>query len=370
MKRALCLPFLVLMAFILTSVAKAQTRDPLPVPNVAGYKTLKCDFHLHTVFSDGEVWPTTRVAEAWRDGLDAIAITDHADYNPHKADLKIDNARPYDLARPEAESLGIILIPGIEIAEKDLHCNALFLRDPSVIKGGKLIESLLQARAQEAFVFWNHPGWKETPQWFPLIASAYDQKLFQGMELVNGRDFYPEAFPWIDEKRLTILADSDAHDPVPPAQIDGVRPITLLFARTADAAGVREALLERRTAAWMGGEVWGAESYLRGLWEGAAKAENPELNLRAGDPETTLRLRNDSAIPFRVRVIGKPAWLRGISGEFQLRGRSIQGQSVSVARSAPGGSQAAEIVLEILNFHPAPGKNLTVRLPLTVNVQQ
>ena len=83
-------------------LAAAQARDPLPVPDLPGYKTLKADFHTHTVFSDGEVWPTTRVSEAWRDGLDVIAITDHYTYNPHKADVKIDVVRPYEIAREAA----------------------------------------------------------------------------------------------------------------------------------------------------------------------------------------------------------------------------------------------------------------------------
>jgi hypothetical protein len=350
--------------------AAAQVRDPLPVPNLADYKTLKCDFHLHTVFSDGEVWPTTRVSEAWRDGLDAIAITDHADYNPHKADLKIELARPFELARPDAESLGLILIPGIEISEGDIHCNALFLKDPNVIKGGKLIESLQQARRQDAYAFWNHPGWKQTPEWFPLIAAAFDQKLFQGIELVNGRDLYPEAFPWVDEKKLTIFADSDAHEPMPPASSGGMRPITLVFVQTADVAGVRHALFERRTAAWMGGEVWGAETYLRGLWEASVKLENSQVNLQPGGPEIALRWRNESALPFRLRVLKSPAWLRGLGGELNLGRQMIGSQGVSLARNAPVGVQTAEIEFEVVNFHIAPGKNLTVRAPLAVNVSQ
>jgi hypothetical protein len=40
--------------------------------------------------------------------------------------------------------------------------------------------------------------------------------LFQGMELVNGEDFYPAAYPWIEEKQLAILATSDYHLPTPP----------------------------------------------------------------------------------------------------------------------------------------------------------
>ena len=44
-------------------------------PDPPGYQTLLCDFHTHTVFSDGRVWPNIRVQEAHRDGPDAVAIT-------------------------------------------------------------------------------------------------------------------------------------------------------------------------------------------------------------------------------------------------------------------------------------------------------
>ena len=30
------------------------------IPDVDGYKTLKCDFHTHTIFSDGDVKPENR----------------------------------------------------------------------------------------------------------------------------------------------------------------------------------------------------------------------------------------------------------------------------------------------------------------------
>ena len=53
-----------------------RARTAVNIPDVPGYVTLKCDFHIHTVFSDGYVWPTVRAEEAWREGLDAIAITD------------------------------------------------------------------------------------------------------------------------------------------------------------------------------------------------------------------------------------------------------------------------------------------------------
>ena len=72
--RACCLLLIVGLA---GATARAQTpvRQALPVPDVPGFKALKADFHLHTVFSDGNVWPTVHVQEAWRDGLDVVALT-------------------------------------------------------------------------------------------------------------------------------------------------------------------------------------------------------------------------------------------------------------------------------------------------------
>jgi hypothetical protein len=56
-------------------------------PDTDEYQTLVMDLHTHSVFSDGHVWPSIRVEEALRDGLDAIAITEHLEYQPHLADI-------------------------------------------------------------------------------------------------------------------------------------------------------------------------------------------------------------------------------------------------------------------------------------------
>ncbi len=145
------------------------------------------------------------------------------------------------------------------------------------------------------------------------------------------------------------------------------RPVTLVFAKTADAAGVREALFARRTAAWMGGEVWGGEQYLSGLWQGAVKLENPELATRPG-MRAGLRLRNQSAMPFKIRVRKAPEWLqaRGV----EVRAEATGGLQMQIARTAPAGVNTAELELEITNFHIGPGRNLMVRLPVRIEVGQ
>ena len=215
-----------------------------------------------------------------------------------------------EVARPIADQLGILLIRGVEITKPDppapsvlpdgsAHFNALFVSDANALNTPDLMQSLRAAKAQHAFVFWNHPRYGvDRAEWFRPIARAFDEGLFQGMELVNGPDFYEEAYPWVAERKLTILATSDGHDPMPSRATGFRRPITLLFVRSADADGVREALEARRTAAWLGEDVWGAEELLKGLWDGAISVRTDMRRTPGAGP--MIVFRNASAIPMRV----------------------------------------------------------------------
>ena len=52
-------------------------RTEIILPQVKGFNCYKGDFHVHTSYSDGGVTPAARITEAWNDGLDIVAITDH-----------------------------------------------------------------------------------------------------------------------------------------------------------------------------------------------------------------------------------------------------------------------------------------------------
>ena len=68
-------------------------------PDTKLYMTVVLDPHTHSVFSDGHVWPRIRVGEALRDGLDAIAITEHLEWQPHLEDIPHpDRNRSYEEA--------------------------------------------------------------------------------------------------------------------------------------------------------------------------------------------------------------------------------------------------------------------------------
>lgn len=363
------------LAAALHASPQVETRDPLPVPNIPGYRTLKGDFHIHTVFSDGNVWPTVRVMEAWRDGLDVIALTEHLEYRPHVKDVTTGVARAYAIAKPVADDLGVMLIPGVEITKPvsasdpmgaTAHFNALFVKDADALHVPDFVDALKKAREQGAFVFWNHPGFRvPKAEWFAPIAAAHDQQLFHGIELVNGPNFYEEAFPWIDEKRLTILATSDVHEAMPPRERGGIRPITLLFARTADLDGVRDALVSRRTAAWLGGELWGPDEQLRALFAAAVRFE--ARRVKAGS-FVYLVARNASAIPFRFIVHKAPDWFRPEPAEIAAGRDSLL--RVRIMPGAPAGPASVDMELELTNVHTAPGRNLVATVPLQLHVER
>ena len=98
---------------VLAALAHGPAHDrAIQFPDVAGYKTLVCDLHMHTVFSDGSVWPDIRVEEALRDGLDCVAVTEHLEYQPHSTDIPHpDRNRAFEVALERARgSLSLIHI--------------------------------------------------------------------------------------------------------------------------------------------------------------------------------------------------------------------------------------------------------------------
>ena len=151
------------------------------------------------------------------------------------------------------------------------HLNAIFLTSVCPLETPDWRDALRAARAQGAFIFWNHPGWRGhqkdgVARWYPEHDEILEAGLLDGIEVVNDRTYYPEAHRWALEKGLTLLASSDIHDPANLAWhvLEGEhRPVTLVFARERSEAGIREALFARRTAAWSGTTLVGREEHLR-----------------------------------------------------------------------------------------------------------
>mgnify|MGYP005674066145 FL=1 len=80
-------------------------------PDTEEYLTISSDLHTHSVFSDGHVWPNIRVAEALKDNLDSIAITEHLEYQPHTKHIpNLDRNDAYKEALEAAADSDLIVI--------------------------------------------------------------------------------------------------------------------------------------------------------------------------------------------------------------------------------------------------------------------
>ncbi len=101
--------FTLLVVIIITpyiTIAQYHRQESsLYFPDIDNYITLKCDLHIHTAFSDGQVWPDYRVTEAIMDGLDVIAITDHIEYTPHEDYLNCDFNTSLKLLKKKAKNM-------------------------------------------------------------------------------------------------------------------------------------------------------------------------------------------------------------------------------------------------------------------------
>ena len=353
-----------------------RVRRPVRLPDIPGYQTLKCDLHIHTVFSDGSVWPNVRSEEAWREGLDAIAITDHIEYQPHAADLPTRHNRAFEIAKPLGDQLAVTVIRGSEVT-RDMppgHINAVFLQSSEPLDTETWRDAVGAAHEQGAFIFWNHPGWTgQQPdgigKWYPEHTELVEQGILSGIEVVNSRSYYPEAHRWCLDKNLAILANSDIHAPLNLAYLvreGDHRPMTLVFAKDSSPEAIREALFARRTAAYSANMLVGKEEFLRPLFEGSIEVLSPSLVAPAGG-SAWLQIRNDSDVRFELNGGGSQS---GVSApaDIVLSANRTSLVRVGVAKGTTPGTVRLSLPYAVSNLLVEPDAGLLYELTIEVEV--
>lgn len=354
-----------------------RARTPVNIPDVPGYVTLKCDFHIHTVFSDGLVWPTVRSEEAWREGLDAIAITDHIEYQPHKADVSTNHNRSYQLARKTGDDLDLLVIKGSEITHKmpPGHINAIFLTNSLPLATTNWQDQTRIAHDQGAFIFWNHPGWDAQLKdgktvWYDEHSWLLEKGFLQGIEVVNGRDYYPEAHRWAIEKKLTLLSNSDIHAPLNldynVHEENDHRPITLVFAKERTREAIKEALFARRTAVYSGEQLIGDEQFLKPIFASAVKFVKPSVKI-TGKDKYFLQLANSSDITYELERVGDVADLTTPKSLRVAANKTVLFE-VKAKANATNGTKPIAATYRVKNLLVGPDEPLTVRLPFEVTL--
>lgn len=317
-------------------------RTEIILPEVNGYNCYKADLHVHTIYSDGDVTPRQRVHEAWYDGLDIIAITDHlearnyekfmlkahAAYNPDGKAYKYHHAGSVRLMKDgtdvgircdfnatfaEAENylktagFPLLLIKGSEISRNPFemgHFNALFLKDVNAIYNIDAKETFRNVHKQGGLVIHNHPAYRRnTTEKSDWQKEVYAEKLFDGVEIANGTKFYPKMIRRCVEENLVMIGATDTHRPTSGQFKDFgfFRTMTIIFAKENTEEAIKDALLKRRTIAYSGGELMGEEKWLTDFIKAAVVCKDMGSSKKKGSTYHKYVLINKSSIAYSLR---------------------------------------------------------------------
>lgn len=283
-------------------------------PNIPGYQTLKCDLHIHTVFSDGSVWPNIRVDEAVKDSVDAISLTEHIEYQPHLTDIPhSDRNRSHNIAEQLARPYELMVIRGSEITRgmPPGHNNAIFIEDANKLQIKDSLEVFREAKRQGAFTFWNHPNWTaQRPDGIARLTDFHKflikEGLLNGIEVVNDLTYSDEALQIALDNNLTIMGTSDIHGLVDwqyKVAEGGHRPLTLVFATERTPEAIKDALFKRRTVAYFNNILIGREEWLLPLIQACLKVK--KARYQGLSSIVDVEIENTSNTPFLLANEGK-----------------------------------------------------------------
>lgn len=313
---------------------EGRQRVEMVLPQVRGFNIYKADLHNHTIFSDGSVTPEFRIQEAWHDGLDVIAVTEHVEYRPYEgkmmnfltgyvpknvkpansnvirseatdAGILSDLNYPVKLYQNAAKAYGITVIPGAEITREPTvigHYNALFTKDNNTIYAKDPLQSIRNAKAQGAIVMQNHPGWRRTSlDMMEFEEKVYAENLIDGIEIVNGGEFYPRAITRALKHKFFMSSNTDIHGSTSEDYViggNGRRNMTFIFAQENTLEALREAMESKRTLAYSHGTLAGEQSLLVDLFKASIATKVIQT---ASSGAKTVLLTNNSSIKYTLR---------------------------------------------------------------------
>lgn len=357
-------------------------RTEIILPQVNGLNCYKADLHIHTIYSDGGLTPRQRVREAWYDGMDIIAITDHlegnsyartmlrvlAPYNKGGKASKWQNAQQagkvltdhnaaYDEAAAEAENYPITLIKGAEIGlepKEKGHFNALFLTDINAIYDTDELKRFDNAHKQGGIIIHNHPAYRrgttEKSEWHKM---AYKEGYIDGVEVVNGTNFYPQMVRRCVEEKLVMVAGTDVHQENDTYYSHGLfRSHTIIFAKDRSEKSLKKAMLKGQTLVYCAGHIIGAEKWLKALFNASIECKVVHVNdVNEKKGNRIFQLTNHSSIPYTLR--------RG-KGVYTLK--PFESLTIGFGKDKEGNFRAPR--LRVANMWHMDNQNLTLDIEI------
>ena len=316
------------------------SRVEFTLPQVDGLNCYTADLHAHTIYSDGDLTPEERVKEAWADGLDILAITDHIEsrrqernllkflkgYSPDKKGFEPINVRvsrgvhadergivsdlnfSTELARETVKNYPeLTIIKGVELSREPVHKGhfcALFTKDNNIIYSRDDEQAIRNARAQGALITHNHPGWERTTCDFSEFQKKiYDAGLVDGVEITNGAAFYPDIVRRCVERKLYMVSATDIH--AATSNVYGkqkfFRNMTLIFAKDKSEKSLRKALLSQKTLGYCGGHIIGELSLLTKFFQASVTAQYI-AHVKKG---VKIALKNNTSFDYTLKYDGR-----------------------------------------------------------------
>ncbi|MEC8176036.1 MAG: Sb-PDE family phosphodiesterase [Bacteroidota bacterium] len=312
--------FLLLLVFAFKSHSQGL-KTFFESPNDFYY--ISSDLHIHTVFSDGVVWPTLRVDEALRDSIDLISLTEHIEYQSHLSDIPHKNRnRSFQIAGGYVKNQPLAVVHGTEITKPmpPGHFNAIFINDANRFfdvdkKPLEFSNAIKEANKQGAFVFWNHPHWEANrsdgiAKLDPIHKEIINKGLLHGIEVVNFDTFSEEALQIALENELTIMGTSDVHILIEWDFINKKesyhRPLTFIITKNKSIESIKKALFNGDTFVWYRDLIIGKSKNLNQVIENNLEIISKGYNYRDRKVEILeVELKNKSVAPINLNYIGE-----------------------------------------------------------------
>lgn len=383
------------------SFKSGQDRS-IEFPDTENYLTITSDLHTHSVFSDGHVWPNIRVAEAMKDKLDAIAITEHLEYQPHIRYIPNKNRNIAFLeAKKAAEESDLIVIAGSEITREmpPGHLNAVFIKDANTLFNidesllpearrrmseavnvedlsdeelevadqyalGNLyspFEALEEAKRQGAFIFWNHPMWgSQANDGISRLTEMHKQMiakdLIHGIEVVNTNEYSEEALQIALDNNLAIIGTSDVHELIEwdyDSSKNEHRPVTLILSEERNQNSIKEALLDRRTIVFYKNKLIGKEENLVPLLNSILGFKS--LGYKGNTSILRVEISNNSSSDMTLKNLSAYNFSRSDDYIFIPKN-----ETKTIMVKTLEAIKAVELKFEILNAITAPKKHAII----------
>ena len=365
-----------------------QGRIEIIIPQVNGLNVYKADLHIHTIYSDGEVTPDMRVVEAWQDGLDVIAITDHMEYRrieremfkymdryiredlrkhgqavninlsrkgPDEYGLLVDFNVAYNCAKKKSAVYGneILVVRGVEITRKGYgDYNALFTTDNNLIYDPEIEKAIANARAQGAFIVHNHPDYDpSSPDHITELARGlYNKGLVDGVEIANGRRTWWHLFDYALDGGYTQMANSDIHEYIyhiygRPSDYDipRYRNMNLILANSKTENDLCEALKAGNTIAYTNNNLIGKTDLLKSLFLSCVKFQPQDVV----GAQRHIKAVNLSSLPYYFRVGDKEYMLNALSSLHLVLPKEAEIADVEILNMWCGNDQHPSVSIEL-----------------------